>query len=354
MNFDKTKSLLCSTLCAAVIVVIGGMMQLSYATQFTYKVTATQQLEGDIKWDYLTFDAERHRLFLTRGDHVDVYDIASKSVVGQIANTNGVHGVALAPQLDRGYTSNGKDNTVTVFELSSLKPIATVPADKKPDAIIFDTASGHVFVANGDAKNLTVFDAKTLKPMSTIDVGGKPEFMTIDQKGKLFVNIEDTNQMLVIDTKHNKIQQKIDLASVCDEPTGIDMDLENNTLFAGCHSQKMAIVNAGTGKIIGSPVIGKGSDATVYDAQRKLAFSSNGDGTLSVIGKDAANHFVTLQNLKTMPTARTMALDPQTHTIYLVGAEFEQLEAASDKLTKQRPKLKPGTFTLITVSSDSN
>lgn len=324
----------------------------AYATDFDYKVVATQRLEGDVKWDYLTFDGEHHRLFLTRGDHVDVYDLATKSVVGTISNTNGVHGIALAPKLDRGFTSNGKDNTVTIFEMSSLKVIGSVPTDKKPDAIIYDTASGHVFVANGDGKNLTVFDAKSLKMISTIDVGGKPEFMTIDNKGKLFVNIEDTNQMLAIDTKSNKIKQKFELASVCDEPTGIDIDLMSNTLFAGCHNQKMAIVNAKTGKIIGSPVIGKGSDATIYDAARKLAFSSNGDGTLTVIGKDAHNVFGPKQNVKTMVTARTMALDPLTHNIYLVAAEIETPNSAADKDANQRPKLKQGSFTLITVSSN--
>ncbi|MBC7404487.1 MAG: YncE family protein [Cytophaga sp.] len=322
------------------------------AADFTYKVVATQRLEGDVKWDYLTFDGERHRLFLTRGDHVDVFDLATKSVVGTILHTNGVHGVALAPKLDRGFTSNGKDNTVTVFELSSLKVLGTVASDKKPDAIIYDAASGHVFVANGDGKNLTVFDAKSLKVISTLDVGGKPEFMTVDNKGKLFVNVEDTNQMLVIDTKLIKIKQKIELASVCDEPTGIDIDLASNTLFAGCHNQKMAIVDAKTGKIIGSPDIGKGSDATVYDAERKLAFSSNGDGTLTVIGKNAHNVFEPKQNVKTMVTARTMALDPVTHTIYLVAAEMEAADSAADKDTTQRAKLKQGSFTLITVSSN--
>ncbi len=348
----KTKS---AFALAAGCAVLGATSLISapvQAADFDYKVVATQKLEGDVKWDYLTFDADHHRLFLTRGDHVDVYDLATKAVVGTIPNTNGVHGVALAPKLDRGFTSNGKDNTVTVFELSSLKVLGTVPSDKKPDAIIYDTASGHVFVANGDGKNLTVFDAKSLQAVSTIDVGGKPEFMTIDNKGKLFVNIEDTNQMLAIDTKLNKVLQKIELASVCDEPTGIDIDLATNTLFAGCHNQKMAIVNAKTGKIIGSPVIGKGSDATIYDAQRKLAFSSNGDGTLTVIGKDAHNAFVAKQNVKTMSTARTMALDPATHNIYLVAAEFETPDPAADKGANQRPKLKQGTFTLITVSSN--
>ena len=340
----------------AASIVAFGMMSTTcvpvHAADFNYRVVSTQRLNGDIKWDYLTFDAERQRLFLTRGDHVDVYDLATKSVVANIPNTNGVHGVALAPKLDRAFTSNGKDNSVTVFELSSLKVIGTVASDKKPDAIIYDQSSGHVFVANSEARNLTVFDAKTLQIVSTIDVGGKPEFMVVDNKGKLFVNIEDTNQMIVVDTKLNKIKQKFELGDVCEEPTGIDIDRATDTLFAGCHNQKMAIVNAKTGKIIGSPAIGKSSDATVYDAERKLAFSSNGDGTLTVIGKDKHGTYEQKQNVKTMITARTMVLDPITHNIYLVAAELEAPNPAVDKGANQRPKLKPGTFTLITVSSN--
>ena len=352
LKIKKSNSV--SVLAASIVALgmLGAINSSVHAADFDYRVVATQHLDGDIKWDYLTFDGEHHRLFLTRGDHVDVYDLATKSVVAAIPNTNGVHGVALAPKLDRGFTSNGKDNSVTVFELSSLKVIGTVASDKKPDAIIYDQSSGHVFVANGDGKNLTVFDAKTLKLVSTIDVGGKPEFMVVDNKGKLFVNIEDTNQMISIDTKLNKINQKIELGAVCEEPTGIDIDLVTETLFAGCHNQKMAIVNAKTGKIIASPAIGKGSDATVYDAERKLAFSSNGDGTLTVIGKDKHNAYEPKQNVKTMVTARTMVLDPATHNIYLVAAELETPDPAVDKGANQRPKLKQGSFTLITVSSN--
>lgn len=348
----KNNPVAATVLSLAVLSLNGAFCLPVQAADFNYRVVNTQHLDGDIKWDYLTMDNEHRRLFITRGDHVDVVDLAKKIVVGVIPNTNGVHGVALAPQLDRGFTSNGKDNNVTVFELSSLKVLGTVPSDKKPDAIIYDHFSGRVFVANGDGKNLTVFDAKTLKAVNAIDVGGKPEFMVIDNQGKLFVNIEDKNQMIAVDTKMSKVLHKFELASVCDEPTGIDIDLATDTLFAGCHNQKMAIVDGKTGKIIASPVIGKGSDATVYDAERKLAFSSNGDGTLTVIGMDTHQGFEVKQNVKTMVSARTMVLDPATHNIYLVAAEMQAPDPATDKGANQRPKLKPGSFTLITVSSN--
>ncbi|MFZ6644358.1 YncE family protein [Undibacterium sp. TJN25] len=319
------------------------------AAGLNYHVADTQILDGDIKWDYLTFDAEHKRLFITRGDHVDVFDIAAKKVTAVIAGTNGVHGVALAPQIDMGFTSNGKDNSITIFELSTLKILATVPTDKKPDAIIYDPASKRVFSANGDSMNLTVIDPIKQEQVGTIELGGKPEFTVVDGKGRLFVNIEDKNQLVAVDTVKMAMLKKYDLSAVCDEPAGLSIDVATQTLFAGCHNEKMAVVNGNTGKILATPAIGKGSDATVYDAARKLAFSSNGDGTLTIIGAGKKQGFEVKQVVNTMPTARTMALDPVSHTIYLVAAQTEAVTPA-EKSAEQRPKLKPGTFTLITVA----
>lgn len=331
------------------IVTVAAFVPPAMATDLNYRVTNTQHLDGDIRWDYLTFDADHQRLFITRGDHVDVFDLATKTVTAMIPNTNGVHGVALAPALNKGFTSNGKDNSVTIFELSSLKIVGTVPVGKKPDAIIFDSFSQRVFVANGDSMNLTVIDAVSQKILGTIMLDGKPEFTAVDGKGKLFVNVEDKNQLVSIDTQKMNVLKKIDLTSVCDEPAGLSIDTQHEILFSGCHNQKMAIVDGQTGKIIGSPAIGKGSDATVYDQERQLAFSSNGDGTLTVVGVDAKNTYVTKQTVKTMVTARTMALDTVSHNIYLVAAELDVPAKASEN---QRPKLKPESFTLITVSSN--
>lgn len=284
------------------------------------------------------------------GDHVDVFDIVARAITGTIPDTNGVHGVALAPELDRGFTSNGKDNTVTVFELSSLKVIGTVATDKKPDAIIFDASSKRVFAANGDSMSLTVIDALTQKKIGSIALGGKPEFAAVDGNGKLFVNIEDKNQLVAVDTRKMRVLNKYDLSSNCDEPAGLAIDAGTQTLFAGCHNQKMVVVDGRTGKILAAPAIGKGSDATVYDAVSKLAFSSNGDGTLTVIGADSSQAFEAKQTVKTMVSARTMALDPESHKIYLVAAEREPTDSQAGKDGGHRPKLKPGSFTLLTVS----
>ena len=324
----------------------------------SFRVLETIKLPGATRWDYLVFSAESQRLYLTRGDSVDVYDTVAKRIVGSIADTKGVHGVALAPELNRGFTSNGQDNTVTVFELDSLKKIGTVPTDKRPDAIVYDAFTKRVFTANAMGENLTAIDAITLKVLATIKVEGKPEFVVVDGKGRLFVNIEPKNQLAVIDTAKLSSMAKYDLSSACDEPAGLSIDLARMRLFAGCHNQKMVVVDGNNGKILAALPIGKGSDATVYDSQLDLAVSSNGEGTLTFVGLEKDGSYIVKQTLKTMPSARTMALDPQSHKIYLVAAEFEPAVVGADGKPSvigadskpARPKVKADSFTVITVA----
>ena len=315
----------------------------------SFRVLETVQLPGATRWDYLVYSVETRRLYLTRGDHVDIFDTATKRVVGTIANTPGVHGVALAPELNRGFTSNGQDNTVTVFALDSLKTIGTVPTDKRPDAIVYDAFTRRVFTANAVGENLTAIDAMTLKVLGTVKVDGKPEFAAVDGKGRLFVNIEPKNQLAVVDTAKLVSLAKYDLSSACDEPAGLSIDVIKMRLFAGCHNQKMVVVDGNTGKILAAVPIGKGSDATVYDSKLDMAVSSNGEGTLTFVGQGADGGYTVKQTLKTMPSARTMALDPESHKIYLVAAEFEPPVPAADG-KPSRPKAKVDSFTVITVA----
>ncbi len=307
-----------------------------------YEVTGKQVLSGDVKWDYLNFDAGSKWLFITRGDHVDVYDPALSRVIGTIAGTQGVHGVALAPDLNRGYTSNGLSKTVTIFELSSLKVLGTLPTEKKPDAIVYDPFTQRVFVANGDSGSLTVIDAKEAKVMATVVIGGKLEFEAVDGKGRLYVNVEDRSSLAVVDTNKLSVVATHDLSSACKAPTGLSIDPANERLFVGCRNQKMAVVSGLSGQILASVPVGKGCDATAYDGGLKLAFASSGEGTLTVMSTDS---YAVVQTLPTQPSARTMALDDTSHRIYTVAAESEAQSSAG-----ARPKLKPGTFTLITVS----
>jgi YVTN family beta-propeller protein len=322
----------------------------SVAEDAGYHVIDKQHLDGGVKWDYLIVDAEHRHLFITHGDRVDVFDVDKKQMVGTIPNTQGVHGVALAADFDRGFTSNGKDNSITIFALSTLKVIGHAPTEKKPDGIVYDPASKRVFAANGESESLTPVDAATGKALAAIPLGGKPEFVAVDGKGRLFVNVEDKNQLVVVDTRKLAVTHRYDLSASCNEPAGLSIDPTAQRLFVGCHNQKMAIVDADSGKILDAPVIGLGSDATAYDATAKLAFSSNSDGTLNVIGAQDATHYRLKQTVATMPSARTMAIDPVSHNVYLVAAEIEPAEASAQHMPAPRARLKPDTFTLITVS----
>ncbi len=321
----------------------------SRADEINYHVIDKQHLDGEVKWDYLIVDAEHRHLFITHGDRVDVFDIDQKQIVGTIADTHGVHGVALAADLNRGFTSNGKDNSVTIFALSTLKVIGLVPTGKKPDGIVYDPASKRVFVANGESGSLTPIDALAGTELGPIPLGGKPEFVAVDGQGRLFVNLEKKNQLLVVDTQKLAITHRYDLSASCDEPAGLSIDPAARRLFVGCHNQKMAIVDADTGNILDAPHIGRGSDATAYDMAPKLAFSSNGDGTLNVISARDATHYQVKQTVITMPGARTMAIDPVSHHVFLLAAEIESTDVAPIK-PALRARFKPDTLTLITVS----
>jgi len=313
-----------------------------YAAEPAYHVTRQDILPGDVKWDYLTYSVASHQLFITRGDHVDVYDTALGKVVGNISDTLGVHGVALASEFNRGFTSNGRSDTVTIFDLSSLKVLGTIPTGKKPDAIIYDPFTQRVFAANGESGTLTVIDASKNEVIATINIGGKLEFMAVNGKGRLYVNVEDRNTLAVVDTVKLSLVVQIDMSANCDEPTGLTIDPATERLFVGCHNQRMTVVSGKTGEILASTPIGKGCDATAFDKERQLVFSSNGEGTLTII---SANTYAVIQNLVTHATARTMALDDVGHRVYTVAADIEVPGAAG-----VRPKLKPGTFTILTIS----
>lgn len=329
--------------CLAMSVVAAAPLYV-HAADAAYHVTARQVIEGPVRWDYLSVNSARHQVFLTRGDHVDVFDAQSKAVVGTIAHTEGVHGVAVAADLDRGYTSNGFTNSVTVFELSSLKPVATVSVGGKPDSIVYDPASKRVFVANAKDKSLSVIDAATNRMIKTISLHGTPETAVVNGKGQLFVAIEDKNAIAVVDTGAMAVLHQYDIASDCDEPAGLAIDAASDRLFAGCHNAKMAVVDGRTGKVLAAPAIGKGNDATAYDPVLKRAFASNGEGTMTVV--DGIAPYAVLQTVQTMQRARTMTLDPESHQIYLAAAEAEPGAVAAGA----RPTLKPGTFTLLTVA----
>jgi YVTN family beta-propeller protein len=286
-----------------------------------YRVVKTWKLGGDGGWDYLIADSDGHRLFIARATHVMVVDTQSGKQVGEIPDTPGVHGIALDYEIGRGFTSNGREDTVSVFDLKSLAVEKKIKVGSGPDAILYDPFSKRVFTFNGKGsdKTATAIDAAKGAVVGKVDLGGKPEFAATDEKGTVFVNIEDTSEIVAFDPQKLTVKSRWKLTD-CEEPTGLAIDQKNRRLFAGCGNKKMAIVDADTGKTVASPAIGDGCDATAFDAERGLAFASAGDGTITVIQEDTGDKFSVAQTVITQKSARTMALDAKTHQLFTVAA----------------------------------
>jgi hypothetical protein len=309
------------------------------ATGADYKVVKTWKLGGDGGWDYLTADSDGHRLFIARATRVMVIDTESGKQVGEIPDTPGVHGVALVPDLGRGFTSNGREDTVSVFDLKTLALQRKIKVGNGPDAIVYDPFSKRVFTFNGRGHDTTAVDASKGEVVGKLDLGGKPEFAATDSKGTVWVNIEDKSELVAFDPVKLAVKSRWKLAD-CEEPTGLALDGKNRRLFAGCGNKKMAIVNADSGKVVASPAIGDGCDATAFNADLGLAFASAGDGTITVIHEDSADKFSVVQTVTTQKGARTMALDSKTHQIFTVTANVGP---------RPERKVEPDSFVVLVV-----
>lgn len=321
---------------AATLALVGA------ASGADYKVSKTWNLGGDGGWDYLTADSAGHRLFIARSTRVMVVDTDSGKQVGQIPDTASVHGIALDYELGRGFTSNGREDMVSVFDLKSLAVEKKIKVGNVPDAILYDPFSKRVFTFNAKSHDTTAIDASQSEVVGKIDLGGKPEFAASDEKGTVFVNIEDTSEIVGFDPQHLTVKSRWKLDD-CEQPTGLSIDRKNRRLFAGCSgNRKMAIVDADNGKQIASPPIGEGCDATAFDAERSLAFASAGDGTITVIHEDGRDKFSFAQTVTTQKSARTMALDTGTHRIFTVAANVGP---------RPERKMEPDSFVVIVVAS---
>lgn len=303
---------------------------------------------GEGGWDLVVFDTAGKRLFITRGTHVQVLDVTTDRLVGDIPNTAGVHGVALAYDLRKGYTSNGRDTTVTVFDPATLavqKVVRVTGAN--PDVILYDPATKRVFTFNGRGQSTTAIDATVDTVVGTLALGGKPEMAVADGTGHVFVNIEDRSQIVEFDGRTMTVLHTYPLRG-CDEPTGLAIDLAHHLLFTGCGNAKMGIVDATSGRMIATAATGEGTDADGFDPATGLAFSSNGSGTLTVVRQTGASTFAS-ENVLTERGARTMALDPQTHRVYTVTAQFNPAPAQVAGQPRQRPTMVPGSFVVLVL-----
>ena len=313
-----------------------------------YRVAKRIPIGGEGGWDYLNVDAAQHRLYVSHGTHVVVVDLASDRVVGDIPNTPGVHGIAFDHGAGRGFTSNGRDSTVTIFELGSLKEIGRVNVGgANPDAIGYDPFTKRVFTMNGRSDNATAIDAATGKVVGHVDLGGRPEEVATDGHGRLYINIESKSEIAEVDPKALTVVRRWSILP-CEGPSGIAIDVARKRLFSVC-DKVMAISDLAAGKLLTTVAIGNGPDGAGFDPGVHRAFSSNGAGTLTVVREEANGKFVVEQTLPTQRGARTMTVDPTTHRIYTATAEFGPAPAPTAERPRPRPTIVPNTFQVLII-----
>jgi len=319
------------------------------AARADYHIVSKIQVGGDTGWDYLEADAVGRRLYVTHKDHVVVIDMDQLTVVGDVPDSPGMGGVAIARDLNRGFTANGAEDMIGVFELDTLKPIAKWKATgHRPNQIAYEPVTQRVFSFNSTGRNVTVFDARTGAVLATLDVDGRTEFYALDGKGMIYDSLEDKATVIAIDARSMKVTATYSVAPN-EEPAGTVMDPLARRIFVACHNKKFLVLNADTGKILASFPIGAGNDAAKFDPALKLAFASNGDGTLAVLHEDGNDKFSLVQTVTTEPGARTMAVDAKTHRLFLPAAEFLPAPAPTAENPKPRGKMVPGSFHVLVM-----
>ena len=311
-------------LCLATIVILACASLAAPAPSGGYSVIKKISISGQGGWDYLTVDDAARRLYVSHGTQVEILDLDSGESLGSIP-TKGVHGIALAPEFNHGFISDGKADRVLMFELKTMKVLAEIPSPKDPDGIIYDAATKRVFAFNGESNSATAIDAASGKVVGTVDLGGGPEFAAADGSGYVFDNLEDESQVVKINSNELKVEQRWPTAP-CSSPSSMAMDRPNRRLFLGCRSKVMAVIDADTGQVITTLPIGDHVDATAFDPESRMIFNSNGEGTITVIHQDSPDKYSVVETVKTAPRAKTMALDPKTHRLFLSTAENGQFE----------------------------
>lgn len=320
--------------------------------QTNYEIINHFKAGGNDGWDFLTMDNKRHQLLVTRGGNVQVIDVLSGKLLTTLTDFHGSHGIAIADDL--GFITNGKSNSVAVIDLNALKPIKNINVTGTgPDAIIYEPLLKRVYTMNHKSGNITVIDAINLKVICTIQALGELEVAVTDGKGKVFVNSEETGEVVVIDTHSSKMEAHWKLGA-CEGPTGLAIDSKHNRLFSVCANHKMVVVDSNSGKLIAELPIGGKPDGAAFDAALGMVYSSNGDGTLTVVHEDDSDHFHVVENLATQIGARTMTIDPETHHIYLPAALYGPLPNVSAETPKPRAPILADSFNILVVAPKVN
>lgn len=330
-------------------ILVLALAQFSFSQQSVCKLVNRISLEGNGRWDYITVDSETNTAYESHGDIVQVVDLSNGKVIGTISDLSGVHGVAIAKEFNKGFVSNGKSSTVTVFDLTTFKTLETIKVTgQNPDAILFDPFSKLLLTFNGKTADATVIDAKTSEIKATIKLSGKPEFAQTDLNGNVYVNIEDKNEIQVIDVKTLKVVNQWSITPG-EEPSGLVLDNETHRLFSVCSNKLMIISDAKTAKVITQLPIGGSCDGVAFDPTLKMAFSANGQGTITVVKEVTKDKFEVIETVKTQPSARTIAVNTKTHHLYLPAAEFNPKPAATAENPKPKATLKDGSFVILDI-----
>ena len=317
------------------------------ASKNSYHLLNKIEIGGDGGWDYVFDDSDAHRLYVSHATKVIVINTDTDKVVGEIANLKGVHGIATADEFGRGFISDGRDNSVTIFDTKTLKTLGKVDTGSNPDSIIYDPASKRVFAFNGGSKNATAIDAADGKVAGTIDLGGRPEFAASNEKGMIFVNLEDKSEVAAVDSKKLEVKSHWPLTPDGEEPSGMAIDRKHGRLFVVCSNKKMVVLNDETGRIVGSLSIGSGVDAAGFDDKERSAFASNGEGTVTVVREDGTDKYSVVETVTTQRGARTMAVDRKSHKIYLPTAQFGETPAPTKERPRPRPPIIPNSFVIL-------
>jgi DNA-binding beta-propeller fold protein YncE len=316
----------------------------------TYHFLKEIPIGGEGGWDYLSVDGGGRRLYVSHGTKIVVIDIDKDSVAGEIADTPGVHGLAVAADLGRGFSSNGQENKCSVVDLKTLQTLSKVETGPNPDGMLYEPGKQEVYLFNGRGQSATVIDAKSGKVAATIPLEGKPEFGTADpEAGRVYNNLEDKSELIAIDTKTHQVVNRWPIAPG-EGASGMAIDVAHHRLFLGCGNKKMLMMDGSSGKVVAEVPIGQGVDANAFDPATQLAFASCGDGTVTIAHEDSPEKLTVVQTLKTEPRARTMALDPKTHRIYLASAKFEAPVAEGGP--RQRPRMVPGSFKILVYGTE--
>ena len=310
-----------------------------------YKIIKSVALGSPDGWDYLTFEPATHRVYVAHANEITVVDSRSGDIIGRVQGITGVNGVAVIPGINKGYTDSRARKAAVAFDLTTFKVIKEIPADEDTDGIVYEPLSKRVFVVNGDAGNATIIDTATDTAVTNLALGGKPEFLVSDDAGHVFINITDKKEIVRVDAKSAKVDARWPI-SECEGPHGLALDKAHHRLFSSCVNSKMVVVDAEKGTVLATLPIGKGSDGAAFDSKRMLAFSSNGEGTVSVVSEQAGDKFVSMGEIPSRPFARTMTVDPETGRLFLVTADLDEVNPKAENL-RQRYQIKRGTVQLL-------